>query len=626
MKRTLGVCYYPEHWAETVWASDAKRMVDSGLSWVRIGEFSWAKIEPEPGKFEWEWLDRAIETLGSSGLKIVLGTPTATPPRWMLDKHPDMLAHNSSGIIRKFGSRRHYCFSHGGYREEARRITRLMAKRYGKEPNVAAWQTDNEYDCHDTATSYSQNALKAFQDWCAQRYQSPDALNSAWGNVFWSMEYSSFNQIELPNQTVTEPNPSHVLAFRRFTSDQVVLFNRVQCDEIRKHSNAPIIHNFMGRITSFDHYDVGADLDISSWDSYPLGFLLDRVGASANDKVHFLRQGDPDFQAFHHDLYRSTSTGRWWVMEQQPGPVNWAPWNPAPLPGMPRLWTLEAFAHGAETVCYFRWRQAPFAQEQMHAGLLQTDSKAAPALDDVTQVANELKKFQNVGTTKAQVALIFDYDSAYAWEAQPQGEDFDYFNLVFDCYRALRRAGWSVDVVPKTVDPTTYKITFAPGLLTVPTTLKGGLIVAGPRAGSKTEELTISTESNPGIPGLKTKITYVESLPPFAPMTLSGGGAFEKWREAIETQDRVILQLEGGEPAAIRAGDIIYLAGWPDPSAWRRLLVKLAQEKNLPIMDLPKEIRIRDTETHRFWFNYGPNEVTCNNITLPAAGVHWEVL
>ena len=626
MKRTLGVCYYPEHWAETVWASDAKRMVDSGLSWVRIGEFSWAKIEPEPGKFEWEWLDRAIETLGSSGLQIVLGTPTATPPRWMLDKHPDMLAHNSSGIIRKFGSRRHYCFSHGGYREEARRITRLMAERYGKEPNIAAWQTDNEYDCHDTATSYSQNALKAFQDWCAQRYQSPDALNSAWGNVFWSMEYNSFNQIELPNQTVTEPNPSHVLAFRRFTSDQVVLFNRVQCDEIRKHSNAPIIHNFMGRITSFDHYDVGADLDISSWDSYPLGFLLDRVGASANDKVHFLRQGDPDFQAFHHDLYRSTSTGRWWVMEQQPGPVNWAPWNPAPLPGMPRLWTLEAFAHGAETVCYFRWRQAPFGQEQMHAGLLQPDSKAAPALDDVAQVASELKKFQNVGTTKAQVALIFDYDSAYAWEAQPQGEDFDYFNLVFDCYRALRRAGWSVDVVPKTVDPTTYKITFAPGLLTVPTTLKGGLIVAGPRAGSKTEELTISTESNPGIPGLKTKITYVESLPPFAPMTLSGGGAFEKWREAIETQDRVILQLEGGQPAAIRAGDIIYLAGWPDPSAWRRLLVELAQEKNLPIMDLPKEIRIRDTETHRFWFNYGPNEVTCNNITLPAAGVHWEVL
>ena len=146
------------------------------------------------------------------------------------------------------------------------------------------------------------------------------------------MEYDSFDQLDLPNQTVTEPNPSHVLAFRRFSSDQVVLFNRVQCDEIRKYSDRPIIHNFMGRITAFDHYDLGADLDISSWDSYPMGFLLDRVGADETAQAHYLRQGDPDFQAFHHDLYRATSSGRWWVMEQQPGPVNWAPWNPAPLP------------------------------------------------------------------------------------------------------------------------------------------------------------------------------------------------------------------------------------------------------------------------------------------------------
>ena len=632
MKRTLGVCYYPEHWPQNLWKEDAKRMAEAGLSWVRIGEFAWSKMEPSPGELKFEWLDEIIEILGAAGLSVVLGTPTATPPRWMLEKHPDMLAIDKEGRPRKFGSRRHYCFSHEGYREECIRIVTLMAERYGKNPYVGAWQTDNEYACHDTTHSYSDSARSAFKNWLRVRYPGSgndgdiSTLNEAWGNVFWSMEYESFDEIDLPNLTVTQPNPSHVLDFRRFSSDQVVSFNSLQTEIIRSYSDAPITHNFMGKTTEFDHYKVGDDLDIASWDSYPLGFLEDRVVAPVEFKQSFARQGDPDFQAFHHDLYRSVGKGRWWVMEQQPGPVNWAPWNPAPLPGMPRLWTLEAFAHGAETVCYFRWRQAPFAQEQMHAGLLQTDSKAAPALDDVTQVANELKKFQNVGTTKAQVALIFDYDSAYAWEAQPQGEDFDYFNLVFDCYRALRRVGWSVDVVPKTVDPTTYKITFAPGLLTVPTTLKGGLIVAGPRAGSKTEELTISTESNPGIPGLKTKITYVESLPPFAPMTLSGGGAFEKWREAIETQDRVILQLEGGEPAAIRAGDIIYLAGWPDPSAWRRLLVKLAQEKNLPIMDLPKEIRIRDTETHRFWFNYGPNEVTCNNITLPAAGVHWEVL
>ena len=216
MKRTLGVCYYPEHWPEDIWATDAQRMAEAGLSWVRIGEFAWSRMEPKPGHFEWDWLDRAIETLGAAGLKVILGTPTATPPLWMLNKHPDMLAHDEAGTIRKFGSRRHYCFSHDGYRQEARRITRLMAERYGKNPYIAAWQTDNEYDCHDTAISYSPHAYSAFQDWCAQRYQSPDALNSAWGNVFWSMDYDSFDQLGLPNQTVTEPNPSHVLAFRRF--------------------------------------------------------------------------------------------------------------------------------------------------------------------------------------------------------------------------------------------------------------------------------------------------------------------------------------------------------------------------------------------------------------------------
>ncbi|GIR86278.1 MAG: hypothetical protein CM15mP85_29020 [Rhodobacterales bacterium] len=196
-----------------------------------------------------------------------------------------------------------------------------------------------------------------------------NALNEAWGNVFWSMEYENFDQIDLPNLTVTQPNPSHVLDFRRFSSDQVISFNRLQTDIIKSYSDAPIAHNFMGKTTEFDHFKVGEDLDIASWDSYPLGFLEDRVIASSEFKQAFARQGDPDFQAFHHDLYRSVGKGRWWVMEQQPGPVNWAPYNPSPLPGMVRLWSWEAFAHGAEAVCYFRWRQAPFAQEQMHAGL-----------------------------------------------------------------------------------------------------------------------------------------------------------------------------------------------------------------------------------------------------------------
>ncbi len=227
MKRSLGVCYYPEHWPEAQWGEDATRMADLGLTWVRIGEFAWKRMEPVEGQYDWGWLDRAIETLGAAGLRVVLGTPTATPPAWVVAKHPDMLPVDVEGRIRGYGSRRHYCFSHAGYLEECRKIVTAIAKRYGRNPHVAAWQTDNEYSCHDTVLSYSDCALAAFRDWLRRQFPGPnndgdiDALNAAWGNVFWSMDYDDFDQIGLPNLTVTEVNPAHAHAFRRFASDQV---------------------------------------------------------------------------------------------------------------------------------------------------------------------------------------------------------------------------------------------------------------------------------------------------------------------------------------------------------------------------------------------------------------------
>jgi beta-galactosidase len=375
----LGCCYYPEHWPEEMWAEDARRMAEMGLSLVRIGEFAWSRIEPEPGTYDWAWLDRAIETLHSAGLKVILGTPTATPPKWLVDQMPDMVALDDQGRPRGFGSRRHYCFSHEGYRGECVRIVTAMAKRYGKHPAVTAWQTDNEYGCHDTVLSFSKSAAQGFRSWLSAKYDSIDALNQAWGNVFWSMEYRSFSEIDPPNLTVTEANPAHWLDYRRFASLEVSGFNLAQTNILREHSpGRDITHNFMGFFTEFDHHDVGRDLDVATWDSYPLGFL-EQFWFSEDEKRAYFRQGHPDIAAFHHDLYRGCSNGRWGVMEQQPGPVNWARFNPAPLPGMVALWTLEAMAHGAEFTSYFRWRQAPFAQEQMHAGLLRPNSSEAEA-------------------------------------------------------------------------------------------------------------------------------------------------------------------------------------------------------------------------------------------------------
>jgi len=631
MKRTLGVCYYPEQWPQSQWAEDARRMADLGLTWVRIGEFAWARMEPAPGQYDWEWLDQAIETLGNAGLQVVLGTPTATPPRWMLTKHPDMLALDRHGQPRGFGSRRHYCFSHRPYRAECARIVSAMAERYGSNPHVAAWQTDNEYACHDTTLSYSTAATHAFRDWLAQRYQSPQALNRAWGNVFWSMDYASFDEIDLPNLTVTEANPAHVMAFRRFASDEVASFNRAQTEIIRKYSTAPIAHNYMGQITDFDHFAVGADLDIAAWDAYPLGFLSDRLPATPEHRRRFVRQGDPDFQAFHHDLYRAVGRGRWWIMEQQPGPVNWAPWNPDPLPGMARLWAWEAFAHGAEAVCYFRWRQAPFAQEQMHAGLLRPDSVPAQAFEETAQVAAELAQMPDVSTARADAALVFDYASAWAWETQPQGRDFSYFRLVFEAYKTLRKLGLNIDILPPdTADLSAYKLVLAPGVATLSAefldalAIHQGIALIGPRSNSKTTEFAIPLPLPPNLPGMNATVARVESLPPDVPVPLTAGGNFLHWREKVETTAEVVETTSDGWPALIRSAGLHYLAGWPDEAAFTRMLTSLCHEAGIETDPLPEGLRRRDSATHRFVFNYNAVPVEWGGEIIPPAGVSWQ--
>jgi beta-galactosidase len=646
MKRTLGVCYYPEHWPQAQWAEDAARMAGLGLTWVRIGEFAWKRMEPSEGAYDWGWLDQAIETLGAAGLRVVLGTPTATPPAWVVNKHRDMFAVDANGHVRGYGSRRHYCFSHQGYIAECRKIVTAMAKRYGRNPHVAAWQTDNEYGCHDTTISYSDAAREAFRDWLRGQFPGLrndgdiDALNAAWGNVFWSMDYDDFDQIGLPNLTVTECNPAHVHAFRRFASDQVVAFNRVQTDIIRAYSDAPIAHNYMGRITDFDHFKVGADLDIASWDSYPLGFLEDRVGAGADHQRAYARQGDPDFQAFHHDLYRAVGAargshpkggGRWWIMEQQPGPVNWAPYNPAPLPGMVRLWTWEAFAHGAEAVCYFRWRQVPFAQEQMHAGLLRPDSAKAEAFGEAETVMAELADAPDVAVAQAPVALIFDYDANAAWAAQPHGAGLSYFGLVFDWYRSLRKLGLSVDILPAQCrDFEGYDLVLAPGVIHMPQDLKralntcGAQMIIGPRTGARDADFNIPTDPlPPAWPDSDLTVARVQSIRPDMPVALEGAGVVQGYLEQIEGGGAVVMQTTDGAPVAVRCGArVTYMAGWGDDAAHMRLIRSIVPNLQMQEMqEMPEGVRRRHTGAETFWFNYSAQAVEVSGQTLPAAGV-----
>ena len=601
-------------------------MREVGISVVRIAEFAWSRIEPDPGRFEWAWLDRAVETLHAQGLKIVMCTPTATPPKWLVDAHPDILPVGADGHVRGFGSRRHYCFSSPTYRAQSQRITRAMGERYGRHPAVVAWQTDNEYGCHDTVLSYSAAAKRRLSR-AGWRSATPTlrVLNEAWGTVFWSQEYRHFDEIDLPAGTRHRSDPAHRLDHQRFASDEVVAFNREQVQVLRELSpGRDVVHNFMGFFTGFDHHDVSADLDVATWDSYPLGFTQNFF-LSAEEKVAFVRTGHPDIPSFHHDLYRgmcrSTNRGRWWVMEQQPGPVNWAQWNPAPADGMVRLWTWQAFAHGAELVSYFRWRQAPFAQEQMHAGLNRPDRTLDRGGVEASQVARELDTLAQSQAldglvVKAQVALVFDYASIWMAQIQPQGADYNAVELCFRVYSALRQLGLDVDIVSSAADLSGYALIVLPAHLRDDAALarrlaaSGAQIVLGPRSFSKTSHLAIPATLAPGeVAALAgVQVQRVASLPSGVVDAVVMRGhtvAATRWREDLHCAGaQVDAHYADGAPAVTRLGSVRYVAGWLDAAGWQHVLGAAARDAGLAPQSLPEGVRVSRIGTLSFVCNF----------------------
>jgi beta-galactosidase len=629
----LGVCYYPEHWPETDWADDARRMRSLGLSMVRIGEFAWSRIEPAPGRFDWGWLDRAIGVLSDAGLGIVMCTPTATPPKWLVDLRPDILPFDEHARPRRFGSRRHYCFSSLSYRAESRRITEAVAGRYGAHPGIIMWQTDNEYGHHGSDESFSADAVSAFRSWLAARYGSVEALNAAWGNVFWSQEYASFSEVDPPQATVTEANPSHRLDWRRFCCDQMCAFNREQVEIIRRLSpDRPVTHNFIGDFTRLDHRRIGQDLDYASWDSYPIGFLSEGM-APREEKLRRLRYGDPDFAAFNHDVFRACAP-KWGVMEQQPGPVNWAGYNAAPAAGAVRLWSWEAFAHGADFVSYFRWRQAPFAQEQMHAGLLATDRTPQPVCEEIRRVADELDTMPEIRKARSRIGLLLDYPSLWQLEIQPQGNRKGPLWPARTCYRACRMLGQSVDVLFPDQDFEGYDLILLPAVTVLTEALaeklmrSGALVLATPLTGARDESGRTPAPLPPGpLASLSgTRVLSFESLPEEAAFPVQTARALlsgHVWKERIETTGEIRGWFDDNAPAYTVSGKVHYLAFWPDESSWMALFREIFGGLQIGYVETGPDLRLVQAGDIVFAFNYGPDTEALGSRHICPAHATW---
>jgi beta-galactosidase len=612
----LGVCYYPEHWPAERWATDAQLMRSAGLSVVRIGEFAWQPMEPAEGHFDWDWLDRAIDTLAAEGLKVVLGTPTAAPPAWLCKAYPDILPVDSQGRRRQFGSRHHYCYNSPTYHRHTARIVPALADRYGQHPAVIGWQIDNELGGHQTARCGCEACAAAFRAWLRAKYQTLAALNAAWGTEFWSQGYGDWGEIGLPLLTVTVANPSQVLDYYRFASDAVVAYQQMQIDLVRPRSPGRFITtNFMGNMPDVDAQALARPLDFVAWDSYPSAYgevaVDDFYEATASDAPLAYDLGDPYVTGFCHDLMRGLKQAPFWIMEQQAGHVNWAEYNAGIRPGAVRLWTWHAVAAGAEAVLYFRWRAGLAGQEQFHSGLLHHDASPDQGYREVAALRAEQSLMEKVSQAPfvAQVALLMSYPDLWALELQPHQKDFTYWRHLFVYYRALQRMGIPADVVSAEADLGRYKLIVAPTAFLASEALVarltdyvkgGGSALLGARSGFKTPTNLVTSQPLPGLfrPLIGATVTDWHALPPEAGFDFESSidnlmGPATLWAEALAVEPgsgaRMLGRYTAGPFAGraliterpVGAGRALY-AGWhPTEAQALALIARLTAQQGI---------------------------------------------
>jgi beta-galactosidase len=412
----LGVCYYPEHWPEEMWADDFRRMRELGFGVVRMAEFAWTIFEPEEGMFSFDLFDRAIALAHEHGLQVILGTPTATPPAWLTHRYPEVLNVTQTGVQYQHGQRRHYTYNAPIYRELSARIVRKLAEHYGEHPAVIGWQIDNELNC-ETNVFYSPADQAAFRAWTQRKYGTLDALNHTWGTVFWSQTYTDWEQITLTGPTPSDsPNPHQALDEKRFFSDSAISFACIQADILRELAPRQWVttNGLFGHLDS--HELTEEALDFFSYDSYPnFGTIMGTlVPQRAPDPLRDRRWSWP------LSVARSISPN-FCVMEQQSGPGGWTNRiaQPSPKPGQMRLWTYQSLAHGADMVLYFRWRTATMGTEIYWHGINDYSNRPNRRVAEVAQVGREWNMIgQRVAGTQtmAHVAIIGDY--ANEWDGE----------------------------------------------------------------------------------------------------------------------------------------------------------------------------------------------------------------
>lgn len=595
--------YNPEQWPEEIWQEDVRLMREAGVNLVSLGIFAWAKLEPQPGQFDFAWLDRIMDLLHANGVMVDLASATASPPPWLAKLHPESLPVTRAGVTLWPGGRQQYCPSSLAYRQAAQTLVRRLAERYKEHPALVLWHINNEYACH-VSECFCDESARDFRRWLRMRYESLAALNTAWGTAFWSQQYGDWDEINPPRAAPTFQNPTQQLDWRRFCSDALL-----ECFELERAilkditPELPITTNFMHAFKPLNYWQWAAREDLVSVNMYP----------DPSDPLAHI------YAALNYDLMRSLGRGQpWLLMEQATSHVNWRVHNLVKLPGQMRLWSHQALARGSAGAMFFQWRASKAGSEKFHSAMVPHVGIESRTWREVVALGQELKRLDAVLPTRvyAEVAIMFDWESWWALELDSKpSADLRLIEQIRAYYDPLYLRNITLDFVPPGADLRHYRLVLVPNLYLVRDAAaqaleryvaEGGTLVMSFFSGIVDEHDHIRLGGYPA-PFRKLLGLRIEEFAPYAP-----GQSYE-----ISADDGVrhpcdlwsdIIDLEGataiaeyangffaGRPAVTRHsfghGVTYYVGTRPAPAAMAWLLDRACREAGVePVASVPEGV------------------------------------
>jgi beta-galactosidase len=580
-ERVGGLCYggdyNPEQWPRDVWPTDARLMREAGVNLVTVGVFSWAWLQPEEDRFDFDWLDEVLDLLHGNGILVDLATATAAPPPWFSRRHPESLPVDRQGRTLWPGSRQTFCPSSTAYRAGAVRLAESLAKRYAGHPALAMWHVHNEYGCHN-GHCFCDASAEAFRAWLRRRYGDLDALNQAWGTAFWSQRYGDWEEIGPPRTAPSFVNPTQQLDWWRFSSNELLECFRAEREVLARHTpSTPITTNLMAaRFKTLDYWSWAPELDLVANDHYLIG----------EDPL-----GHVDL-ALAADLSRSLAGGQpWLLMEHSTSAVNWQARNLAKQPGQMRRNSLAHVARGADGVMFFQWRQSRAGSEKFHSAMVPHAGTQTKVWREVVSLGAELQRIAEVKGSRvdAEVALLWDWEAWWAVELDSHpSADLSYLELVRDHHAALWRRGITADLAHPAADLERYRLVLVPSLYLVSDAAAAnlrGYVEAGGHllvqffSGIVDQHDHVRLGGHPGAfrDLLGVWVEELFPLPAGGGVRLDDGSTASLWSELVHADGAEVLAryADGpvaGGPAVTRNGSAWYVSTRLAPGDLERLL------------------------------------------------------